>query len=395
MPDLARPGWWQGTTLPGVTLALLLALLALLATSSAAASEPDSDADGLSDRFEIRWGLTSPTSADSDGDGLIDAAEDDDGDGLGALGEQRFGTDPGNADSDADGILDGDEDSNGDGRTDAQQQDLRRVPRDLRPSLESAWWDRPDNYDDRCHNDALDAELHPCSFAALGSDVRVVVFGDSHALQWLPALVSAGQSEGWEIITLTKAACPPAQVEFGRKDAGAAPSCRTWRQRALAWLADEPPDLLLLVGAGRVYKLLDEDGTRLPPEAALATWAAGLAQTLQALPDATSTIVLADTPLMQPNPVSCLERNPGDISACVSPRSAAIDQDLDQAERETAEAAGVSFASLNHLVCPYDPCPVIAGDMLLWRNGDHITATFAEQLTPSMRELLSHALGDG
>lgn len=371
---------------------IVLSLIGVILTAATVTSTMDSDGDELSDDFEGHWGASSAGSPDSDGDGLIDAAEDLDGDGLSALGEQRYGTDPGNVDSDADGIPDGDEDWNADGVSDAQQQDLRQVPRDLRPTTAMAWWDRPDNYDDGCHNDAVDTVLHTCRLAALGSDVRVDIFGDSHALQWLPALVGAGDSEGWEVVALTKAACPPAQVQFGRKEVGAADSCAAWRQQVLAWLTDDPPDVLLLTGAGRGYKLIDAEGARLPDEAALAEWQHGLGATLQSLPDSTTVIVLADTPQMRSNPVSCLEANPGDISACVTPRQTALGWVLDEAERATAEAAGASFESLNHLVCPYDPCPVIVGDTLMWRNADHITATFAEQLAPSMRELVSRSL---
>lgn len=354
----------------------------------AAASDSDRDRDGLEDDFEERWGVSSADVADSDDDGLIDAAEDADGDGLSALGEQRFGTDPGSADSDGDGISDGQEDSDGDGISDAEQQDRRPVPSGLRPTTEMAWWDRPDNYDDRCHNDAVDAELHPCRFAAPDGDVQVALFGDSHALQWLPALVSAGESEGWQVVALTKAACPPAQVEFGRKEAGAAASCRTWRRLVLAWLTENPPDVVILSGAGRGYKLIDAKGSRLSDEVAQAEWQRGLSTTLGALPGSTRAVVLADTPRMRVNPVSCLEAHPGDISACVTPRSVALGQDVDTVERLAAEAAGGAFESLNHLVCPYDPCPIVAGDVLMWRNADHITATFVELLTPSMRELV-------
>jgi hypothetical protein len=34
------------------------------------------------------------------------------------------------------------------------------------------------------------------------------------------------------------------------------------------------------------------------------------------------------------------------------------------------------------LVCSYDPCPVIVGDVLMWRDRSHLTATFARQLAP-------------
>ena len=371
--------------------ALLLASLWALALGSPAAAV-DGDGDGLEDGFEARWGITEATSADSDGDGLIDAAEDHDRDGLSGHGEQRFGADPGDADSDDDGVLDGDEDSDGDSTSDALQQDRRRLPGDLRPSTEMAWWDRPDNYDDRCHNDAVDAELHACTFADTDSDVSVAIFGDSHALQWLPALVAAGQEEGWRVVAITKAACPPAQVEFGRKEVGAADSCVTWRTEALAWLADEPPDVAILAGAGRGYRLVDGRGEQLDDEEALAEWQRGLAATLAALPEETKAIVLADTPRMRTNPASCLQADPSDMSACVTPRSAAIGLPIDDAERSAAEALGAAFRSLNGWVCPYDPCPVVIGDVLLWRNADHLTATFVERLAPAMRDIVSAEL---
>jgi hypothetical protein len=74
-------------------------------------------------------GLTSPTEADSDGDGLDDLAEqernldpndpDMDDDGLGDGDEIQNGTDPQNPDSDGDGVMDGEELINGTDPTDS------------------------------------------------------------------------------------------------------------------------------------------------------------------------------------------------------------------------------------------------------------------------------------
>ena len=194
----------------------LIALpLVLLLAIPAAAESADSDGDGLSDSFEARWELTDPAIADSDGDGLGDALEDLDRDGLGNLGEQRYGTDPGNPDSDGDGVSDGDEDSDGDGASDADEQDRRPAPANLEPEPEYAWWDRPPNYDDECHGDTLDPRLHPCTYGVDDSDTTVVLFGDLHALQWQPSLKTAAFANDWRIVTLTKAACPPAADPLG------------------------------------------------------------------------------------------------------------------------------------------------------------------------------------
>ncbi|WP_210448011.1 hypothetical protein, partial [Vibrio crassostreae] len=88
----------------------------------------DFDSDGISNIDELYTHHTNPESADSDGDGLVDALEislswdplvensgsqsaggDFDGDGLSNLAEVNLGTDPKVTDSDGDGVSDGQE----------------------------------------------------------------------------------------------------------------------------------------------------------------------------------------------------------------------------------------------------------------------------------------------
>ncbi len=377
--------WRQG-------LAVCLAMVILTVAPVAALAADDSDGDGLRDDFEARWGVTSAQTADSDGDGLIDAAEDGDGDDLSALGEQRYATDPGNADSDGDGITDGEDDSDGDGVADALEQDHRQAPHGLHPDPADAYWDRPANYDDECHSDTNDAELHVCISGDPEGDRSVVLFGDSHALQWLPALTGPAEQHGWQVVTLTKAACPPARILSGRKEDVAGRSCERWRDKAVEWIGANPPDVVIVAGAGRIYKLVDDRGERIPDADRTRRWQRGLAETLDQMPASTQTVVLADSPYIGVNPATCLEADRSDISACTSSRDSAIDADFDQAERETTEAAGATYADLTSVLCSYSPCPVVIGDVLVYRNRDHITATFAEELAPSLGTVVEAAL---
>jgi SGNH domain (fused to AT3 domains) len=375
-----------------VITAVLLAAMAAPATAQAV----DSDGDGLRDFFEERWSVTDPLSADSDGDGLGDGLEDLDDDGVGNLGEQGYGTDPGNPDTDGDGISDGHEDSDGDGLDDALEQDHRPAPANLEPEPKYAWWDRPPNYDDKCHGDTLDPELHPCSYGVDDGVLTVVLFGDSHALQWQPGLKVAAFQNDWRLVTLTKAACPPAQILSARKEDEAGASCEIWRQRALGWITENQPEVVLMTGGGRIYKVVDEQGERIPGDEGRAAWDAGLAATLEAMPAATTAIVLADTPYLRTNPATCLEQDRSDLMACATLRPDAIDDSFDDAERATVEAAGATYADLNALVCPYSPCPVVFGDVLAWRNRDHLTATFVKMLAPSIGAIINEALtGEG
>lgn len=71
----------------------------------------DTDGDGLSDDFEIMYTseTISPKLNDTDENGISDADQDTDSDGLTNLEEQEYQTNPLNADSDQDGLTDWDE----------------------------------------------------------------------------------------------------------------------------------------------------------------------------------------------------------------------------------------------------------------------------------------------
>ena len=90
----------------------------------------DSDLDGVPDAWDNCLDLTNPAQADFNGNGVGDACEDSDQDGLWDAVELDMGLDPTVQDSDGDGLTDGAEvelfgtdplspDSDGDGIDDA------------------------------------------------------------------------------------------------------------------------------------------------------------------------------------------------------------------------------------------------------------------------------------
>ncbi len=88
--------------------------------------DPDTDGDGLIDGVEdhnhnghVDWGETDPLDTDTDGDGIPDGVEDANGNGEVDPGE----TDPRKTDSDGDGLPDGLEDADHDGQVDQGETD--------------------------------------------------------------------------------------------------------------------------------------------------------------------------------------------------------------------------------------------------------------------------------
>ena len=362
------------------------------APTLAPAAIADRDGDGLRDAFESRWAVSDPDRADSDRDGLPDSAEDPDDDGLGNLGEQRAATDPSARDTDDDGRRDAKDDADGDGIADGLEQDARPIPDGLTPRLAKAFGDLPPSYGNGCHSGAYDPTIHPCAQGDRESRTTVVMFGDSHALQWQPALARAGATRSWRIVMITKSGCPAMDVRFAEPYfVGAARSCIAWRDHATAWLRVHPPELVI-VSNSRGYALIDKTGSRLPWEDRSAAWAAGLRRTLADLPPSSRVLVLGDTPHHDGSPPICLAAHPARISACGTGRGHALASKLDAVMRATAHRAGATFETPNGLVCPYDPCPVIVGRILMWRDQSHLTATFARSLAPGIAAMVARSL---
>ena len=108
---------------------VLLIVACIVPAPAVAASPTDSDRDGLPDRFERMRSLTNPSRGDSDRDGIGDAAEDPDRDGLWNRYEYLAGTNPRRRDTDGDGLRDGRENPERDGLTNLQEQAARTHPR--------------------------------------------------------------------------------------------------------------------------------------------------------------------------------------------------------------------------------------------------------------------------
>lgn len=103
----------------------------------------DTDGDGLKDGFEFAYLTTSLFMIDTDKNGISDADEDFDSDGLTNIQEQNLGTRPDMVDTDGDGLSDVDEvkvyktnplskDTDGDGLTDSEEIKLGLNPNNVK-----------------------------------------------------------------------------------------------------------------------------------------------------------------------------------------------------------------------------------------------------------------------
>lgn len=215
----------------------------------------------------------------------------------------------------------------------------------------------------------------PCRYGVVGSEKKVVVFGDSHALQWTPALITIARERGWELTMLLRKNCSAAIVNYS-------PECNSWRLNALKRIEAEKPKLVFIASntAPNVYVMAR--GKRLGRSASEPFLRNGMFKSLMRIRKTKAAVtVMRDLPMSRDFPPSeCVKENrnaPGRCSFTASrPQSQAYDL-----------AAAARFARVQVIdpltrVCPGMLCRAIDGRILKYRDRGHISATYSRSLTP-------------
>jgi SGNH domain (fused to AT3 domains) len=268
--------------------------------------------------------------------------------------------------------------------SDAVVSPQRELPSGLTPSLANATKDVPASYEDGCHAKAGETRARTCAYGDRTSKTRVLLFGDSHAASWLPALDALGKREGWKILSLTKSACPIPKVTVTVR--GKTPSdCDVWRKNAIDRIGEIHPELVVATSFDHVYTIAGKTGS-----AFKTAWQEGLRKTLVSLRSrADKVIILGDSPLWKREAPDCLRDHRDDIGRCATRRADAVFPGRIALSRHAAQDAGVSFADTTAITCLADPCPVVSGKYLLLRDDSHMTATWSRHLASDLLGLLA------
>jgi hypothetical protein len=257
----------------------------------------------------------------------------------------------------------------------------RVVPANLRPPLAKAHDDKPVVYDDGCHLDFTTTTSPPCRFGEVSGRLTVVLFGDSHAAQWFPALDDLARRRHWRLESLTKSAC--ASVETAQSNplgGGDYRECAAWHRNVLARLRSEHPRLIVV-------------SNLVPLTQAGGRWMSGLGKMLADLKKTGATVlVLGDVPRPHLDVPVCLSAHLRNVAACTTYRHDAIRPTLEQRVRATAHRVGAWYLEVASWVCPGRICPVIVGNLLVYRDDSHLTTPFVRWLEPRLARPVAAAV---
>jgi len=260
----------------------------------------------------------------------------------------------------------------------------QRVARAIRPDLLHANDDRGPSFADGCHikNDAR-VRSPRCAYGDLRSSTRVVLMGDSHALQYAPGMIALARERGWRLESLTMAGCTVAAVRLQEQ-------CDRWRENTLRRIERERP-AMVVVTSGTVdrYAVHDRSGRKLGRRASQPLLEAGMQRTLRRLrATGAEVVVLRDQGKVPFDPVDCVSANRTKLDRCAfRPRRPAA-QAFDA--RAARRVDGVRLIDPLTYLCRQDRrrCPAVIGNVLVYRNTYHVSATFSQTLAPWLGRVL-------
>ncbi|MDG4764769.1 acyltransferase family protein [Solwaraspora sp. WMMD406] len=266
------------------------------------------------------------------------------------------------------------------------------VPANLTPPLPEVTTDIPAVFHDGCvvlriTDTGTD---HPCRYGDPSAARTVVLFGDSHAGSWFPAVRRLADERGWRLIVMVKGFCSAASVRF-HLDSVNRPydECVRWREQALRRIGELRPAMVITSSTN--YTFGDPVGAHPDRDQ---VWTDGWVETVARIRSTGSDVVLiGDVPWLPPTVVDCLALHLGDARTC---HGAVADVVLEPRRRQMIADAtrrqGALVVDPTPWFCTSTVCPAVVGNVVTLRDGNHISATYSRLLWRALDERIG-ALG--
>lgn len=258
------------------------------------------------------------------------------------------------------------------------------VPDNLEPPLLSAQYDTSIVYENGCHQYYDSKVKEGCVFGDPNGEITIAVWGDSHAAQWFEALNAISTERGWRFLSITQGSCPFLDVvTYSFNDQADNNFCRPWRESVREYMKAQGVDVVLL---SQYYSLKDSvDRSAIKPE----VWRTQLGPLIDGLrADGIEPVVLGDTPDPPDDVPKCVSSRRTSVNSCAPGVPTAADTAVEEIIRSTTVEREVSFVEPRRWLCANEVCPVIVGNLLVYRDGHHVSNQFMKWLTPVVAEVL-------
>jgi len=226
-----------------------------------------------------------------------------------------------------------------------------------------------------------DGDWTLCERGDVDGKRTMVVIGDSHARQWGSPLDILAERAGYSAYHLVRLGCPAADITpWLNKGDGPNVVCEQFH----AWTAEQvralKPDVVVLATSFNPNGYYVDGAQVLDEDERLQLLRESMARLVEQLePDVGRFVVIGDPPAVQLSPLKCLMR------ARTLGRCAAYGADLSlkaiEAVRAAAGDVGATYISTTDWFCLLNYCPTVLGELLPYRDQNHVSDTYARYLT--------------
>jgi hypothetical protein len=231
-----------------------------------------------------------------------------------------------------------------------------------------------------CRHNSRDSQDGPpitCTFGPQETGVVIALVGGSHAGYWRAPLDIVAEQLDVTFTTFVRHGCRfglPALEDSSR-------ACVTWNEMVMDELLSNPPDAVFTTATVSSIR----DGETVPAEY-IAAW--------ERLDQAGITVItVRDTPRLGLDPPTCVADHGPTSPECTVAASRSL------ANEDPILAAGldrtlVRHIDLNEYVCPEGTCTAVIGNILVYRDEDHLSDTYARTLSPRLADAFEPIVAD-
>lgn len=249
--------------------------------------------------------------------------------------------------------------------------DLPEAP--VLPDPADAHEDLPHTHELGCHVSG-ERPLNVCEEGPDDAEHTLALVGASRMDHWYPAVVAVAEEQGWKLLTFTRSGC---LLDVEGLDDGNDPDCRRWNEQVMDTLKRLRPDAVV-TSSTRTRS----HGKEYVPDGYLQTW--------KRLDDLGIDVIgLRDLPRRETSGADCVADGPPEECVESALRSLSVH---DPAARNDLPD-NVTLVDLTEAVCPEGRCEAVVGNVLVFWDHSHLTATYARTLAPQMGRALTEATG--
>lgn len=229
-----------------------------------------------------------------------------------------------------------------------------------------------------CYAASPSGRISPCTVGAESgeAEISIAVTGDSHAAMLIPGLSVEASRRGWIIDVYVSRGC----VWGLAADEG--PDCDAYQESLDVALSEGGYDIILVTKWRNPE--ISEDARESDASSSGQKW-----EEFAVMHPETTVIGLVDNPTLNDVMADCIANSESDADL----RQCNMTEDQAWSVPDIVTAAvgsesGVALIDLSGAYCHNGLCPAVVGDVLVYRDSHHITASFSKTLAPALADAI-------